>query len=155
MILWSQKTLHPRKCEMKISPAILINKKCHWPPNVHEGSQNWDPGDATTPHVDCWGAERMQEARLAPDSWGAYERNEFSEPRGLHLPIHRMLNSLTWYWYLMFSLPASFVANLYIAWLPLLPPWSSFPRVTEMQSPRLTFPPNKIILYFQIVTIFF
>ena len=35
--------------------------------------------------------------RQAPDSWGAYERNEFSESRDLHLPIHRMLNSLTWY----------------------------------------------------------
>ena len=30
-------------------------------------------------------------------SWGVYESNEFNEPRGLHLPIHRMLNSLTWY----------------------------------------------------------
>ena len=29
-----------------------------------------------------------------------------------------------------------------------------FPRVTEMLSPRLTFPPNKIILYFQIVAVF-
>ena len=35
--------------------------------------------------------------KQAPDSWGAYGRNEFSEPRDLHLPIHRMLNSLTWY----------------------------------------------------------
>ena len=35
--------------------------------------------------------------REAQDSWGAYERNEFSESRDLHLPIHRMLNSLTWY----------------------------------------------------------
>ena len=26
-----------------------------------------------------------------------HERNEFSEPRGLHLPIHSMLISLTWY----------------------------------------------------------
>ena len=34
---------------------------------------------------------------LAPDSWGAYERNEISEPRGLHLPMHWMLNSLTWF----------------------------------------------------------
>ena len=25
------------------------------------------------------------------------ERNEFSEPRGLHLPIHRMLNFFIWY----------------------------------------------------------
>ena len=35
--------------------------------------------------------------RISPGSWDAYERNGFSEPRGLHLPIHRMQNSLTWY----------------------------------------------------------
>ena len=30
-------------------------------------------------------------------SWGACQRNDFSEPRLLHLPIHRKaLNSLTW-----------------------------------------------------------
>ena len=61
------------------------------------------PSGAATPHSDCWGAGRTQEARwtgkqrwpqLAP---GACERNEFSKPKGLHLPMHRMLNSLTWY----------------------------------------------------------
>ena len=44
---------------------------------------------------------RDRKQDLAPDSWGAHERNEFSEPReprGLHLPIHRiMLTSLAWY----------------------------------------------------------
>ena len=38
-----------------------------------------------------------KETGLTPDSWDSYERNELSEPRGLHLPRHRMLNSLTWY----------------------------------------------------------
>ena len=38
-----------------------------------------------------------QETGFAPDSGGAYERSEFSERRGLHLPIPWMLNSLTWY----------------------------------------------------------
>ena len=33
---------------------------------------------------------------LAPGSQSAFQRNEFSEPRNLHLPIHRMLNSLAW-----------------------------------------------------------
>jgi len=28
------------------------------------------------------------------ENWGAYERNAFSEPRVLHLPLRRMLNSL-------------------------------------------------------------
>ena len=35
--------------------------------------------------------------RISPGSWDAYERNEFSEPGGLHLPAQRMLNSLTCY----------------------------------------------------------
>ena len=34
---------------------------------------------------------------LATDSWGAYQRDDFSEPRLLHLHIHRkVLNFLTW-----------------------------------------------------------
>ena len=34
---------------------------------------------------------------LTLESWDAYERNDFSEPKLLHLPIHRKaLNSLTW-----------------------------------------------------------
>ena len=72
------------------------------------------PHPHRTPHprgdwwlLSCWGGG-MQEAAicyfskwtrkqyLAADNWGAYERNEFSEPRGLHLSIQRMLNSLTW-----------------------------------------------------------
>ena len=40
-------------------------------------------------------------------------------------------------WFLMFRLPAPFFASLYVAWLHLLPPWSSFLRATEMLSPRL------------------
>ena len=81
-----------------------------WLPNVNEASQNWDLADAATTCSDCWGAGEMQEAAIchslrwtrketgsALDSWGAYERNEFREQRGLHLPLQRMLNSLTWY----------------------------------------------------------
>ena len=34
---------------------------------------------------------------LAPDSWDAYESDDFRDPRLLHFPIHRKaLNSLTW-----------------------------------------------------------
>ena len=33
---------------------------------------------------------------LAPDSRDTYETDDFSEPRCLHLPIQRKLNSLTW-----------------------------------------------------------
>ena len=54
---------------------------------------------------------------LTPDSWDAYERNDFSQPKLLHLPIHRKaLNFLTWdIWFpliinkfLMVRLPALF-----------------------------------------------
>ena len=35
--------------------------------------------------------------RLAPNSWGAYQRNDFNEPRLLYLPINiKATNSLTW-----------------------------------------------------------
>ena len=94
-------------CEMKISPAILINRKCHshqwflaskceW-----ELPKLWSCGCCHPPQwlMRSWGYARSKvnkETRLAPESWGAYERNELGEPRGLHLPIQRMLNSLTW-----------------------------------------------------------
>ena len=63
---------------------------------------------------------------LAPDNWGTYEWNEFSEPRGLHPLIQKTLNFLTWYLIfltaqksLMFRLPVPFVIKLYIAQSPL------------------------------------
>ena len=34
---------------------------------------------------------------LTPDNRGAYKKSEFSEPRGLHPPIQRMLSSFPWY----------------------------------------------------------
>ena len=106
---------------MKISPAISINKTRHGHQRFLASKSEWGLPKLwsgrccyclTTPLppwwlLSCWGG-RMQEAAicyflkwtrkqyLAPDNWGAYERNEFSEPRGLHLSIHRMLNSLTW-----------------------------------------------------------
>ena len=84
------KLLQIQSCEMKISPAVSTNKKCHnhqrfLPPNVNEGSQNCDPADAAIPLSDCWGARGMQEAAichslrwtrkqdLVPDSWGSWK----------------------------------------------------------------------------------
>ena len=70
---------------------------------------------------------RMRKHRiLAPDSWGAHQRNDFSEPRLLHLPIHRkVLSSLTWDVrfsfinsnLLMFRLPGLCCKNSSISWL--------------------------------------
>ena len=103
----------PWVCEMKISPAISINKKYHshqWflvsscdgglpklvqgilPPPMVTAEEL---GDARSSHLLLLKVNR--ETGLAPDSWAAYERNESSETRGLHLPIHRTLHSLTWY----------------------------------------------------------
>ena len=46
---------------------------------------------AATPYGDQ-GTKDVIKSRsrmLAPDRWGAYERNDFSQTRWLHLPIHR------------------------------------------------------------------
>ena len=76
-------------------------------------SHNCNPADAATLQGDCREAGWIQKAviyhclrsrkklDLAPDSWGAYEKNEFCRHRGLHLPRLRMLNS--WTWYLIFD----------------------------------------------------
>ena len=52
------------------------------------------------PYGDCWGAGGMQEARWTrkqgQPQTAEVHRNQCSEPRGLHLPIQRMPNSLTW-----------------------------------------------------------
>ena len=77
--------------------------------------------------------------KLAPYNRGAYQRNDFSEPRLSHLPTGRKdLNSLTWdIWFSLISnhlltcklLP--FVAKVYITWLLPSPPQSSSLRVTR------------------------
>ena len=72
----------------KILPAISVNNRCH--------SHQWlqpSKGDLVSPE----GTQDVKTQILAPDSWAAYQRNDFSEPRLLHLPIHRkVINSLTW-----------------------------------------------------------
>ena len=138
----------PWVCEMKISPAISINKKCHshqWflvsscegglpklvqgilPPPMVTAEEL---GDARSSHLLLLKVNR--ETGLAPDSWAAYGRIESSESRGLHLPRNRTLNSLTWYLIFDVQTVSPFAANLYTAWLLLLPLWSSFLRATEM-----------------------
>ena len=56
-------------CQMKISPVISINKKCHshhWflASNMNEPSQNCHPADAATPNGDCWGDGGIQGATI-------------------------------------------------------------------------------------------
>ena len=92
--------------EMKIFPVISRSKNCHshqpFMASKYEGGlQKLHPLGVATPQVDCWGTggnvRSTMEMGLGPDSSGANERNDFSKPRGVHLPIHRMLNSLTRY----------------------------------------------------------
>ena len=126
---------------MKISPAILINKKCHshqwflaskceWGLPKLQSSRCRHPPST---QGDCWKAGGMQEATvsketgLAPDSWGAYERNEFSEPKGLHLPMHRMLNSLTWYLIFDVQTACPLLVQTYI----LIPPPASLEQFSR------------------------
>ena len=61
---------------------------------------------------------------LAPESWGANQKDSFNELRLLHLPIYRkVLNSLTWdVWFLhllVFWLPGLCCKNPCVYWLLL------------------------------------
>ena len=88
----------------------------------------WQPSDCS--HSPRWALRKLRMWKhriLAPDSWGTYQRKDFSEPRLLHLPIHRkVLNSLTWdIWFslinnnlLMFRTTCPLLQNSYITWLP-------------------------------------
>ena len=114
----------------KVLPAVSVNRYyCYQatslePPLMvsHEGIQEWKQDAYHQAVSDCshpqWCTLKglwMRKPRiLAPESWCAYERNDFSEPKLLHLPIHRkVLNSLTWdVW---FSLVNS---NFLMHWLP-------------------------------------
>ena len=120
--------------------------------------------------LSCWGGG-MQEAAicyflkwtrkqyLAPDNWGAYEKNEFSEPRGLHLSTHRMLNSLTWHLISDAQTACSLCCKLLYS-LTSSPAFleqfsqSYWDAVSLSSSPKL-YHLIKINLYLQVITIFF
>ena len=102
---------------MKWKISWHINKQEMSQPSAISGLEIWTrapktaiqrmlpPATVIAEELGKWNSKVNKETGLAPDSWGAYERNEFSEPRGLHLPIHRMLNSLTCY--LIFDVQAA------------------------------------------------
>ena len=130
---------------------------------MNEGTPNCDPSDASNPQGDCWGAGECKKqgeqghrihAKLKRCIW----KEEFSELRGLQLPINRTLNSLIWYLVFDIQNTCCLCCKLAYSLTPLLPPCSTFLRATEMPSPGLrvlNVPPNKITLYFQVVTINF
>ena len=76
---------------------------------------------------------RIWKQLLAPDSWGAYQRNDFSASRFLHFLKHRKaLNSLTcvmWFSLIYKKTCCSdylpFVASFCITWLSPSSSWSS------------------------------
>ena len=130
---------------------ISINKKPiidFWPPNDNEHSRNCDPVDATpsSTHSNCWGAGECRKQgeegnRLAPDSWGTYERNEFREPRDLHLPQQRKLNSFTWHLTILVQIVCSLCCKL--VYSPTLSPasleqfsQSYWDALSQAQSPK-------------------
>ena len=104
---WSQ--LH-YQFEMKISSTILINKKCHSHQQFLASKCDWGlpklwfSNWCHPLHSDCWGAGGMNTGSKVTrkQDWPQIAEVpvkgvNFSQPRGLHLPTHRMLNSLTWY----------------------------------------------------------
>ena len=109
--IWPSDWTELRMCEMKISPAILVNKKWH-------SHQQFLASKCE------WGLPKLQSQWILPTPMGIAEelgeckkygeqgngtgprylrciserwKKEFSEHRNLHLSIHRMLNSLAWY----------------------------------------------------------
>ena len=89
---------------------------------------------------------KWKHRKPAPYSQGAYQRNDFSEPRLLHLLIFRKaLNSLTWgiwfslickksFWHLYCL---SLLQSLHVTWLLPLLPWNSSLWVTwDAWSPK-------------------
>ena len=92
--------------ENGIFPVMSINKDIavisdSSPPEYSGGKRTpvWYGSNqaAATYYWEPWGTRKVKTQTLASESWDAYERNEFSEPKLLHLPIYRKaLNSLTW-----------------------------------------------------------
>ena len=91
-------SLRPHELQHIRPPCPSPTSRVH--SNISEGSQNWSRGCCHPPR---WLRRHCEHARSkvnrkqdCPDSRGAYGRNGFLEPRGLHLPLHSMLNSITW-----------------------------------------------------------
>ena len=105
-----QSNLYHCSCELRMPPAILVNKGCC----SHQAITLQPPGpwalrelrmetpefQTTSPKPSNHHQTHLRVRKhgiLAPGSWGTDQRNKLEELRGLHLPIHRKaLNSLTW-----------------------------------------------------------
>ena len=155
--------LHPFVLRNRISPAVSVNKDVtvisdHSPPTwagepkgTQEGEEYLPSSShqtTATPYGESWGRKlrKRKHRKLAPYSRGAYQRNDFSEPRLLHLLIFRKaFNSLMWdiwfsliykksFWHLYYL---SLLQNLLTTWLLPLLPWISSLWVTwDAWSPK-------------------
>ena len=134
--------------EMKISLAILLNKKCNSHQQLLASKCEWgfpkllSRGCCHPPKwlQRSWGNARSKvnkETGLAPDSWDAYKRIEFCEPRGWQLPKHSMLHSLTGYLIFDVQTVCSLCCKLIHSLTSSPVSWSSFFRGTEMLSREL------------------
>ena len=103
-----------------ILPAISVNKWCH--------SHQWlQPLPTVVSRWTLRGLRMRKHTILAPESWGAYHRNDSRELRLSYLTIYRKaLNFLTWdIWFslinnnLLTSDYLPFIAKLYILALSL------------------------------------
>ena len=117
---------------MSVSKGCLAIKASHY---SHPSGEPWANSQwkrdthhqaLTYPKDAPWGDSGWENRILAPDSWGAHQRNDFSEPRLLYLLILRKApNSLTgdvWfsliYCYLsVFPTTSSPFQNSCISWL--------------------------------------
>ena len=145
----------PMEVRCGVFPAMPINKAVtvisdSSPPGQEKNTCNPEAtGLQPLPMVSTEGKCQLSRV-LAPDSWDAYERSDFSKPRHLHLSKHRkVLNSLTWdswfslihkkhFWRSDYLL---FVENFYMNWP--LPPTPSLLRAVLSGSLEMLFPSLK------------
>ena len=126
-----------------------INKQERSQPSAISGLQTWMRAPKTAiqwmlpPPQWCWGAGEMQEARgTRKQDWAQIAEEPMQGMDSVSLEACIFPHTECWIpqldtWSLMFRMPAPFVANLHITWLPLLPPGSSFLRAPGMLPPGL------------------
>ena len=163
MLLWMKnmacyiskhRILQPSSHHITSTPTVSIEGTQD---NCHTTLNNLAVNVAAT-HQQCTLERlRMWKHRIvAPDSSDAYQRNDLSYLRLLHLPIHRKaLNDLTWD--ICFSLTVIFWSSKYLIWplmqkflyiLPLNPcllgaVFQSYPRYYVLGFSPQFWPPNK------------
>lgn len=140
--------------KMKLSPAISLDKKCrsyqdNQSPTVHVGSSNCYPEDADPTHTVI--AEEPGECRRQPRPLLRVNRETGFDPwwlwcilKGWTQCFQQLASSCTQrtkflhpYLDLNVQTACCLCASLYIAWLPLQPPWAVFSWATEILSPGL------------------